>query len=449
MRVSVFTPTHKPTYLQDAWDCVRRQTHADWEWVVVVNGPGHDLIQKFLAQQIAGEKRVKIVVAPPDVQGVGALKRFACSQCTGDLLVEFDHDDLITDDCLAKLVAAAQKCPVMTFLYSDAATESFEGKPHLYLPEFGWKNYEAAVRGRKRQVNRSFPVNPRALCEIMYAPDHVRAWTREAYQIVGGHNPALAVCDDHDVLVRTYLRGVHFHHVPEPLYVHRIGAECTSVIQKDTIVTYTQQIRDRYFGSLVLEWCKRTGLKAIDLGGAHGCPDGYIPLDASLPETGLLPLNYIKSKGEWPAELGGDVFDVLYHVPDNSVGVFRAFDFLEHIPIGRTVDLMNKLYAKLAPGGVIISHTPAVCDAEGKCGRGAYQDPTHVSFWTENNFWYYTDRELAKYLNGAVKCRFSTVRAGHHYPTDWHRKNQIPYVIWDGMALKDDDKNYLPGLRKI
>ena len=24
-------------------------------------------------------------------------------------------------------------------------------------------------------------------------------------------------------------------------------------------------------------------------------------------------------------------------------------------------------------------------------GRGAYQDPTHVAFYNENSFWYYTN----------------------------------------------------------
>jgi glycosyltransferase involved in cell wall biosynthesis len=447
MRVSIFTPTHKPTFLADAWETVRRQTHENWEWVVVVNGPGSDIIAKFLAQTVGGDPRVKIVMAPPDVQGVGALKRFACSKCSGDLLLELDHDDLLTEDCLAVVVARAAKCPPLTFIYSDTVTESLDGKAHLYLKEYGWRHYDWTHKGRVRPVNASHAAHPRALCEIMYAPDHVRVWTRDAYTVVGGHNPALHVCDDHELLIRTYLKGVHFEHVKQPLYIHRMSPECTSVVHKDKILSYTNQLRDRFFGQLTAEWCKRRGLHTIDLGGAHNCPDGYTPLDRALPRK-FRDVDYTDPKN-WGDGIPFDVFELAGLVPDNSVGCFRAFDFFEHIPIGSVVPLMNLLYQKLVPGGIIISHTPAVCDAEGKVGRGAYQDPDHKSFWTENNFWYFTDQVFAKYENGAVKCRFQTIRAGHHYPTDWHKQHQVPYVIWDAMALKDDDKNYLPGPRKI
>ena len=37
-------------------------------------------------------------------------------------------------------------------------------------------------------------------------------------------------------------------------------------------------------------------------------------------------------------------------------------------------------------------------------GRGAFQDPTHVSFYNENSFWYFTDRRLR------------TLRAADHVP---------------------------------
>jgi len=36
---SVFTPTHRPNYLSDAYRSLCEQTRKDWEWVLVPNGP--------------------------------------------------------------------------------------------------------------------------------------------------------------------------------------------------------------------------------------------------------------------------------------------------------------------------------------------------------------------------------------------------------------------------
>jgi hypothetical protein len=35
--VSVFTPSHDPTYLGEALASLQRQTFPDWEWIVLLN----------------------------------------------------------------------------------------------------------------------------------------------------------------------------------------------------------------------------------------------------------------------------------------------------------------------------------------------------------------------------------------------------------------------------
>ena len=37
MRVSVFTPSHDPRYLNDAYESLAKQSVADWEWIVLLN----------------------------------------------------------------------------------------------------------------------------------------------------------------------------------------------------------------------------------------------------------------------------------------------------------------------------------------------------------------------------------------------------------------------------
>lgn len=452
MRVSVFTPTHDPKYLGECWKCLREQEHKDWEWVVVCNGTDSVGVAEAVRRLVNGDRRVVVFTAPDAMAGnIGALKRLACEQSRGELLAEYDHDDLLTPDCLSTVVAVAKNAAPNCFIFSDDLTCGFDWSPRPFMASYGWRHYDWKYEGRTHRINAQPTINPRSLCEILYAPDHIRVWSRSAYMTAGKHNPIFNVGDDHELIVRTYLAGAEFAHIARPLYIHRIDDSTTSQQKLDEIGRISRGTRDKHLYGLVEEWCRRRKLPMLDLGGAHGCPDGYTPVDLALPRTdpAMYCANMVIGAGKFPPAIGGDVFDVLENLPPSSVGGIRAFDFLEHIPAGRVPALMNLLYKVLVPGGFLLSQTPAVCDNEGRCGRGAYQDPTHVSFWSSNNTWYYTDRDYAKYLNGAVDCRFQSVVLANHYPSEFHRTHLIPYLRWDAMSLKNDDTLYFPGPRKI
>jgi len=94
------------------------------------------------------------------------------------------------------------------------------------------------------------------------------------------------------------------------------------------------------------------------------------------------------------------VIDVTAGLPfkDSSVEEVNATDFLEHIPIGMTVPVIEEIFRVLAPGGLFKSMTPSTD------GRGAFQDPTHVSFWNANSWLYYMD-DAYRDLYG-IKAKF-------------------------------------------
>ncbi len=96
------------------------------------------------------------------------------------------------------------------------------------------------------------------------------------------------------------------------------------------------------------------------------------------------------------------VFDIRKGLPfpDNSIDEVRAYDFLEHIPIGETVFVVEEIYRVLKPNGVFEHFTPSTD------GRGAFQDPGHKSFWNINSWMYYSDKNQHRILNG-IKARFS------------------------------------------
>lgn len=93
--------------------------------------------------------------------------------------------------------------------------------------------------------------------------------------------------------------------------------------------------------------------------------------------------------------------DIIRGLPfaDNSIDYVRAHDFLEHIPLGQTVKVIEDVWRVLRHGGKFDSSTP---DAE--YGGAAFQDPYHLSFWVKNSWRYYSDDSLRS-LYG-IKAKF-------------------------------------------
>jgi acetyltransferase-like isoleucine patch superfamily enzyme/SAM-dependent methyltransferase len=67
---------------------------------------------------------------------------------------------------------------------------------------------------------------------------------------------------------------------------------------------------------------------------------------------------------------------------DSSVDVVRAHDFIEHLP--DRLRTMNEIWRICKDGALVDLFVPS------SDGRGAFQDPTHVSFWNLNSFQYFT-----------------------------------------------------------
>lgn len=93
--------------------------------------------------------------------------------------------------------------------------------------------------------------------------------------------------------------------------------------------------------------------------------------------------------------------------PDNAAELIYAFDIIEHLP--DKIHVMNEIYRVLAPGGQAHIVVPTTD------GPGAFQDPTHVSYWHRRSFLYFEDgnpyRERFAQAYGIV-ARFRVVEEG-------------------------------------
>ena len=124
----------------------------------------------------------------------------------------------------------------------------------------------------------------------------------------------------------------------------------------------------------------------LNLGSGLRKIDGYINID---------------NRAEVKPDVICDVPEGLPY-PDNSIDEVRAFDFLEHIPLGKTILVIEEIYRVLKPDGFFEHFTPSTD------GRGAFQDPTHISFWNYNSWLYYTD-DSHRELYG-IQAKFNIVQ---------------------------------------
>jgi len=402
MKISLFTPTHDTKYLHRLYQTIRRQTYQNWEWVICPNNGA--------VVDIKDDPRVKIYPCSGSTN-IGYLKKYACSKSVGDVVMEVDHDDELFATAIEECAKAFED-PTVDFAFSNCCDVQENYEPRFFNEKFGWVNRPCMYEGKQLVEMVAFPPDPASVSKIWYGPNHFRAWRKSFYDRIGGHDETMDVLDDQDIMCRTYIEGKMFH-IDKPLYVYHLHPNNTCYGEKNAkIQDLCVELHDKYIYKLVEKWCDNNNLRKIDLCGGFDKPFGYESID-------LANADIIANLNErWPFE-------------DGSIGVFRAHDALEHLK--DPIHAMKEAYRCLAPNGWFLTQTPSTD------GRGAFQDPTHVSFWNSNSFWYYCRAEQAKYIGTPVKFQLNRIK--NFYPSEWHRFHQIMYVKAD--LLKFDGR--VPG----
>ena len=98
---------------------------------------------------------------------------------------------------------------------------------------------------------------------------------------------------------------------------------------------------------------------------------------------------------------------------DSSIDYVRASHVIEHLP--DKILTMNELWRVLKHGARADITVPTTD------GPGAWQDPTHVSFWNRNSFLYYeagSPYQILGALQYKIKAQFRTVREALTFTLD-------------------------------
>lgn len=141
----------------------------------------------------------------------------------------------------------------------------------------------------------------------------------------------------------------------------------------------------------------------LNLGCCDDIRPGYINVDCWKPP------NADSSFVQW------DLKQHPWPWKDSTFVEIFARDVVEHLPDKRQT--MNECWRILCPGGILHLVVPTTD------GWGAFQDPTHCSFWTPNDLHYYRENSAERRRFGqayGIKARFEIESQSHFQTQDRH-----------------------------
>jgi len=420
MKFSIFTPVHKMNagYLNDLYDSLVAQSYdEDFEWVVVLNGA---ITDSEWNEWINSKTDHEFTIAwfRSDITGnVGQLKKQACEAATGEICIELDWDDMLTPDALQELEQAFSN-PNIVFAYSNSA--QFEDETWIaeragkypYSNYWGWNKRKTSYKRHELWEMVAFAPTAHSIRRIEWAPNHVRAWRRDAYNHIGGHDKMVALGDDHDLVCRFYIEYGQqgFAHIDKCIYIYRAHTENTCKVRNGEVQEQVAKNYNKYINDLATRWATDNGLRKLDLGGRFNGWKGYETVD-------LLDADIVM-------DLNEDWVDI----PDNSVGVIKAYHIIEHLK--NPIHFFNEAYRVLAPGGFLLIEVPSTN------GMGAWCDPTHISFFNTHSFEYYTNEKYGRFIRPMYKGKFQKSRVVEY----WWSEPKLPVIRAELICLKDDYK---------
>lgn len=121
MRVDVVTAVHAPyaVFLPSAWQSLRGQSHAEWTWLVQVDGPPDEVLDSLRGCGAADDPRVS-VAAHGTTEGPAVSRNIALGRATAALVQNMDADDELEPEALATLADALTTRPAAGYAVGHA-----------------------------------------------------------------------------------------------------------------------------------------------------------------------------------------------------------------------------------------------------------------------------------------------------------------------------------------
>lgn len=273
--ISIYTSSYKSSHkIKRPFRSLQAQSYPYWEWIIINDSPEDEANCLLLKNIESQDARIRVYSGTHNIANIGQHKFAGSMLSRGKYLVELDHDDDLTPDCLEIVHKAFEKYPEAGFAYTDfAELHEKDLSPFKYgawAYNFGaYYTQMTRIPGIDKQVltwiAASVNINNFTIRNIVGVPNHIRVWRKDLYQELGGHSP-LPVGDDYELLVRTFLK-TRFVKIPQLGYYQYRNESGNTTFQRNELITLTQNVVRQVYESKIQE-------RLIELGCASQ-NDGY------------------------------------------------------------------------------------------------------------------------------------------------------------------------------
>jgi glycosyltransferase involved in cell wall biosynthesis len=276
--VTVFTPAYRTGInISRPFQSLRGQTYSNWEWIIVDDSDDGGRTFRALSDLARKDHRIQVFKPWEHSGTIGKLKNWACSLGNGQILVELDHDDALTDYALDDVVKGFKQFPEGGFLYTDCAEIYENGANHTYRKgwAFGFGSYtDVEYKGKVYKSANAPSMNAKTIRHIISAPNHIRAWRKSFYESIGGHNKELHVADDYDIIIRSFLK-TRMIRVPKLCYLQYFS-NTTQCIRNRDIQRHVRSLRTHY-DKMIHERLLDMGCEDFVWDEKNACSDLNVP----------------------------------------------------------------------------------------------------------------------------------------------------------------------------
>ncbi len=202
--ISIIMPVHNPDpeHLGAAIESVCKQIYPNWELCIADDASTDPRIKRLLARYKGKDRRIRITELHQNV-GIAAASNAALALASHDWITFLDHDDMLREQSLLRVVETLVSHPNVRLLYTDEDKISAEGTrsaPH-FKPDW----------------------NPELLRAVNYIC-HLAVYDRALIDEVGLLRPDFDGAQDYDLVLRATraLDDDDIYHLPEVLYHWRM-----------------------------------------------------------------------------------------------------------------------------------------------------------------------------------------------------------------------------------
>lgn len=202
-------------YLADMIGSVENQTYSNWE-LCISDGSTNDQVQKYVRDNYKNDQRIKYVKLDKNY-GIAGNMNEAMKLADGDYISLFDHDDLLTPDCLYEVVSSLQEYKY-DVIYTDE--DKLNDMTKLYMDPHFKPDFAVDQLRSHNYITHFLTVNSNLVRQI------------------GMLRSEFDGSQDHDFILRATEKANAVHHIPKILYHWRMHPSSTAMDPESKMYCY-------------------------------------------------------------------------------------------------------------------------------------------------------------------------------------------------------------------